>query len=61
MRSGPWKLIESKGSQGVKRHQLYDLVKDPGETKNIAADKPEVVKELAAVLANVRDDDRSRP
>jgi hypothetical protein len=36
-------------------------VKDPGETKNLAAEQPEVVNELAAALAKVRDDGRSRP
>jgi arylsulfatase A-like enzyme len=61
VRSGPWNLIESKASKGGKQHDLYDLVKDPGETKNLAAEKPEVVKELAAALAKVRDEGRSRP
>jgi len=61
VRSGPWKLIESKAAKGGKNHQLYDLAKDPGETKDIAAEKPEVVKQLAAALAKVRDNGRSRP
>lgn len=61
VRSGPWKLIESKAAKGGQKHQLYDLVKDPGETKNLAAEQPEVVNELAAALAKVRDDGRSRP
>jgi arylsulfatase A len=61
VRIGPWKLIESKSVKGGKQHQLYDLVNDPGETKNIAAEQPEVVKEIAAALAKVRDDGRSRP
>lgn len=61
VRSGPWKLIESNASRGGKQHDLYDLVNDPGETKNIAAEKPEVVRQLAVALAKVRDDGRSRP
>jgi arylsulfatase A-like enzyme len=61
VRSGPWKLIESKTAKGGQKHQLYDLVKDPGETKNLAAEQPEVVNELAAALSKVRDDGRSRP
>ncbi len=36
-------------------------MKDPGETKNIAEEKPEVVKELAAVPAKARNDGRTRP
>jgi arylsulfatase A-like enzyme len=61
VRSGPWKLIESKTATGARKHQLFDLVNDPGETKNLAAGQPEVVQELAAALAKVRDDGRSRP
>ena len=61
VRSGSWKLIESKAGKGGKQHQLYDLVNDPGETKDIAAEKPEVVKELATALAEIRDNGRSRP
>jgi arylsulfatase A-like enzyme len=61
VRSGPWKLIESKAGKGGKQHQLYDLVNDPGETKDIAAGKPEVTKELATALAEIRDNGRSRP
>ena len=61
VRSGPWKLIEITSGKGGARHQLYDLVTDPGETKNIAAEQPDVVRKLAAALARVRDDGRSRP
>ena len=53
--------IESKAAKGGKQHQLYNLVNDPGETKNLDAEQPEVVKELAAALAKVRENDRSRP
>ncbi|MFM7180411.1 MAG: hypothetical protein ACKO2G_02965, partial [Verrucomicrobiales bacterium] len=31
---------------GAHRHLLYHLGEDPGETKNLADDKPELVKEL---------------
>ena len=34
--------------------QLYDLSTDLGETKNLAAEKPEKVKEMEALLAKVR-------
>jgi hypothetical protein len=46
---------------GGKKHELYDLVNDPGETKNLAAEQPEVVKEIAAALAKVRENGSSRP
>jgi uncharacterized sulfatase len=45
VRDGRWKLLcEYDGSCP----QLYDLANDRGETANIAADRPDVVKRLAA-------------
>ena len=35
--------------------QLYDTEADPGETRNLAVEQPEKVKELAALLARVRE------
>ena len=32
-------------------YELYDYEADPGENKNLAEEKPEVVKELKAILA----------
>ncbi len=32
--------------------ELYDYEADPGETKNLAAEQPEVVAQLRAILAN---------
>lgn len=61
VRSGPWKLIESQASAGGTQHQLHDLDNDPGETRNLAAEKPDVVNHLAAALAQIRHDGRSRP
>lgn len=46
-RRGNWKLFR----QGVNAPELYDLAADVGETKNLAAEKPEVVKELVAAIA----------
>ncbi len=41
--------------------QLYDLSKDPGETQNLAAQYPEQVKIMEALLQKIRRDGRSRP
>lgn len=44
VREGTWKLLcEYDGSDP----QLYDLTADPGETKNLAAEQPELVAKLA--------------
>jgi hypothetical protein len=52
VRSGPHKLRGGK---------LYDVVTDPGETRDLAAEKPEVVKELQSLLDQWRRSDRRNP
>ncbi|MBL9211231.1 MAG: hypothetical protein JNL92_12250, partial [Opitutaceae bacterium] len=49
VRDGDWKLLcEYDGS----KPELYDLARDRGETTNLAAQQPEVVRRLtAAALA----------
>ena len=60
VRSGRWKFYPWQEGKGRRRDaakktpskqpvQLYDIVADIGETKNVAAQYPEVVKRLAAV------------
>jgi len=57
IRKGPWKLIfSSKGGR-----ELYNLQTDLGETKNVAADHPETVKELTALLQQYIANGRSTP
>jgi arylsulfatase A-like enzyme len=75
VRHGDWKLIvtggadqrkgkQSKGKETAPKspapaEQLFNLAADPGETKNLAAEKPDVLAEmkrrLAAVAARDRD------
>ena len=38
-----------------KQPQLYDLSSDPSEKVNVAAQHPEIVKELAALLETVKE------
>ena len=41
--------------------QLYDLEADPGETRNLYFERPEIVKELKALLDQSKTSGRSRP
>ena len=65
VRAGSWKYLPPK--PGPKRsantnvelgndpqRQLFDLAKDPGETKNLAPSQPDKVAELAAILEQTR-------
>lgn len=51
---GDWKLLRLlfQGENGAHRYQLYNLAEDIGEKKNLAAEKPELVKELDALIDN---------
>jgi len=62
IRQGPWKLIQGRGSGGFTepsrikpepsepQGQLYNLNDDPGEQKNLWAERPEIVKRLTNSL-----------
>jgi len=73
IRMGDWKLIEGLGSGGFTAPksikpkdgepigQLYNLKDDPAESKNLYAEKPEIVAKLTQRLNAIRDNGRSRP
>jgi arylsulfatase A-like enzyme len=44
IRHGDWKLVVANGGSG--QPELYDLANDIGESKNLAAEMPDKVKEL---------------
>lgn len=52
---GDWKLIARKNPNA--KPELFNLAKDPYETTNLAADEPERLKELQAILTELRQDD----
>lgn len=56
--SGQWKLIDRHRSG---TQELYDLTKDQGETDDVAAEHPEIVKRLSADLDKARTEGRTRP
>jgi arylsulfatase A-like enzyme len=47
MRQGNWKAIEFFETQTV---EIYDLSKDPGETKDLSQKWPDKLRELTASL-----------
>ncbi|WP_232491812.1 sulfatase family protein [Novosphingobium kaempferiae] len=70
IRAGDWKLIRHSTEPqtfhgnpiGTKPHdQLYDLARDPGETRDLASEQPERARRLAVWLDRVERDGRSRP
>ena len=74
IRQGPWKLELCPGSGGwsspsdgeaaskrLPRVQLYDISQDIGETRNVEAEHPDVVKRLGRLLAKYVADGRSTP
>jgi hypothetical protein len=48
VRRGDWKLIRfhGDGSSGADRHELYNLAEDIGESKDVSALNPQLVKQL---------------
>ena len=62
VRSGPWKLHLAladgapRQTKGAPRLQLFNLADDIGETTNVAAAHPEVVRRLQALAATMKDD-----
>jgi arylsulfatase A-like enzyme len=64
IRSGRWKAIFGPGSGPPKadaKPLLYDLDADLGETTDLAAQHPDEVKRLSAMLQKIVDDGRSTP
>ena len=72
IRDGNWKYINALGSGGFSKPkkikpepggpkgQLYNLKSDPGETRNLYADMPEVVARLDSRLKKIMASDRTR-
>jgi iduronate 2-sulfatase len=54
VRTQRYRLVEWKpiGSSESPEYELYDYLDDPLETKNLAAERPQVVSELASMLAS---------
>ena len=61
--SGGWSYPRpnTPESEGLYPFQLYDLEADVGERRNLAEAKPEIVREMAALLARYVREGRSTP
>jgi len=57
--TGRWKLIVRTDDE-EKSYELYDLNIDKAETKNLSAEKPELVNKLAAALMKAEEEGRTR-
>jgi arylsulfatase A-like enzyme len=57
VRRGDFKLILAAGPNAKEdKLELYDVRDDPGESKDVAAEKIELVKELSALADKARED-----
>ncbi len=52
-RLGPWKAIQKSPDAAL---ELYDVSKDPGETRDLASAEPAIVQKLAAAMDAARTD-----
>lgn len=55
LRQGPWKLIAGKKADGKPSGQLYNLDEDIGEQVDLAGRHPDVVAEMSATLAKIKE------
>ncbi|MCX5758585.1 MAG: arylsulfatase [Candidatus Hydrogenedentes bacterium] len=60
LRSGRWMLI-TKDRENNQEPELYDLLEDLAETKNVAKQHPEQVKALGEMLNHIQNSGHSRP
>lgn len=54
VRKGKWKLLRFKSQGGPARFELYDLSHDTGETQDLSAKHPGIVKELSAIMQKAK-------
>lgn len=67
-RKGNWKLLPGRvtagkaaKAKGTGKPELYNLAADLGETKNLAAEQPAMVRELDTLLTEAESNVRTRP
>ena len=50
LRKGPWKLVRQQLNKGTVVSELYNMDDDPTESKDIANEQPQMVKELTELM-----------
>ena len=58
VRAGNWKLVQPKPGQSF---ELYDLANDIGESRDVAAEHPELVKRLTELASKAHTPERNDP
>ena len=61
LRRGPWKLLHLDIRSDAPRYELYDLDADPAERRDLAAERPDKVEELKALMREAHTDDPAWP
>lgn len=54
IRMGKWKAIRKDIKKGNLTLELYDLERDPVESKNVATENPEIIAEMEAIMTSAR-------
>ena len=63
LRDGRWKAVFSSGSGGREKPsgkpfdgvvRLFDMLEDPGETRDVAGENPEVLERMVQALQSIR-------
>jgi arylsulfatase A len=59
VRFGNWKGVRNASRKNP--IELYDIVKDPGESQNVAAQNAAIVKRIAEIMVSARTDSPTFP
>jgi hypothetical protein len=59
VRLGNWKGVRKASRKNP--IELYDIVKDPGESSDVAGANPAVVKRIAEIMVSARTDSTTFP
>jgi arylsulfatase A-like enzyme len=57
----PWLAVPAADLSALPKYQLYDVARDPAETRNLAAEHPEIVQRLGRLLRRYVEQGRSTP